>query len=237
MPALFGIIPAKAQQFMYGSQLKLAAASSGGTPWSLLNKNSGDTPSLNITIASTTVHSTLILAAQMFPITDAIVSIADNASGGSNTYAHGTNYRTSEASAGAVEMWYAKDVKSGTTQITVTMNGGGAPLSMYCWEVSGLSLTAPLDDSQVLSNSTAATDVSGATVTASASGDFIAALLMISSGVTGQYSGNEFTSDLVSSTGAGLSHITSTSAGSGTHTPRWASSSGTIAAVTAAFKL
>lgn len=217
-----------------------AASGGGGGHWTLLQFKKNDSAGATITPPlATTAGSTIIVSINQQVSSGAALSVADNASGGSNTYVKaGANFRAALVGAGAIDMWYAIGSHGGATLITVTPNAGTVE-GLAVWEVSGLNASAPFDTSAAVTNSSSLSTQSGGTVTTSAAGDFIAAALTPGGAISAEHPGDGFTLDgIQTNSSEGDSHLTSNSAAAGNYTPQWdMSSAGTAAAVTAAFKL
>jgi hypothetical protein len=108
------------------------------------------------------------------------------------------------------------------------VNGG-----VIIWEFSGVSLTAPLDQTAVLSNQGLTVNPSGAAVTTTAPGVIIS-LSVVSGNITGMNSGSPFTNDSALKEN-GWAHSITTNAG--TYSAQWITDGpGTYASSTASFK-
>ncbi|MGZ3792763.1 MAG: hypothetical protein ACXVCP_10460 [Bdellovibrio sp.] len=167
--------------------------------------------------------------------TNSVVSISDNASGGSNSYVT-ANARASYggAWAGSTEIWYAKNIKAGATSITVTLNGS-ASADMWVLEVSGMSTTAPLDSAAVTNDAVlSGNTTAGSSLTVSNPGELVVSVIVLDTSVTGIHSGNGFTA-LGITNGNNAAYRFSPSAGS--YGAVWDTSvSGHYCSSTAAFK-
>lgn len=91
----------------------------------------------------------LILVAVSWNTTDDVVSIADNAAGGSNSYSQIGSILTASFNGDASyrsAMWWAKAKATETLTITVTLAvGGGVSWEIYGSEWSGQDPTAPIN--------------------------------------------------------------------------------------------
>jgi hypothetical protein len=192
--------------------LVVASASSG---WTLVNKATGGGASATSLTVPSTGSGNLIAFAVIFNGTTSISSVSDNAG---NTY----------TSAGArifltpfsMEIWYAKNSKSGATVITPKFAGATTFVDMSEWEVSGLSTR----DTSAVSTGNVATNTLGAPVTTTATGDFVVSIIFAGgTSFTGITSGNAFTNDFLTG-GNGWAHLTSNSTSPGVEQASWTTS-------------
>src|SRR5262249_43808965 len=72
--------------------------------------------------------------------TGTTLSISDNAG---NTYAEAAR-ATDSASASVVDLWYAKNSKSGATSITITPTASVTSAGVVIWEFAGADTNSPL---------------------------------------------------------------------------------------------
>ncbi len=198
--------------------------------WAIVHKASvaGNITSLSVPATGT---GNLIAVAFMFNGNTSISSVSDNAG---NTYVSaGARCARSNNS---VEIWYAMNSNSGATLITPTFAGSPTYVQIASWEVSGVLPAAP-DAINTASGSITLNNTPGAAVTTTRAGDFIlSVLLALNTNFTSISSGNEFTNDF-NINGNGWAHITSNSAGIGTHQASWytPSPTGAYCASTVAF--
>ncbi len=66
-----------------------------------------------------------------------VASITDNAQGGTNTYVT-ANARSLVGSCQASEIWFARDLRSGASTVTVAISAGQSSISVWATELSGL---------------------------------------------------------------------------------------------------
>jgi hypothetical protein len=159
--------------------------------WSLI-QTAESTGSKTISVAASGTGN-LIVVAMEIGSSATVSSITDNATGGSNTYVQVPGARASY-SAGASDIWYAKNSKVGATTITVTLSSG-TPGALVAWQVAGISTTAPLDVAAAANNQPASATPQGPAVTTTNAGDFVVSLAVVTNSITGMAAGNEFTND------------------------------------------
>lgn len=161
-----------------------------------------------------------------------ISSISDNAG---NSYAEAGAAKSIDAVAGsAIDIWYSKNIAAGATSITVTPSASVTGAGIVVWEFSGADASVPLDTTTVLNSQTASATPQSASVTTSAGGDVVIALVAVSGNVAGIAAGNPFTNDSLLK-GNGWAHLIASA--QGTYAAQWTQSpSGTYASSTVAFK-
>ena len=163
--------------------------------------------------------------------TTTISSISDT---GGNGYAEAGAARAVDTGVSdVIDLWYAKNSRSGTTSVTVTpsatVNG-----AVVIWEVSGVDQTAPLDRTSVLNSQPATTNVSGAPVTIAAPSELIISIANVQQALTGIAAGNSFTNDS-NAFSSGWAHLITSAAG--TYTAQWnQNTAGTYDSSTVSFK-
>jgi len=161
-----------------------------------------------------------------------ISSITDNAG---NTYTEAGAARSIDTNTGTVvDIWYAKNSASGATSVTITPSLSVANAGAMIWEFSGVSSTAPLDQTAVLNSQAGTTTPTGAGVTTTSSTEVVVSLAEVAGSLTGIHAGNPFTNDstLMSN---GWAHLITSS--TGTYAAQWnQSSAGAYASSTASFK-
>jgi hypothetical protein len=204
-----------------------------GPPALLQSKNaSGSSSSLTLPLTATKTGSLIVLGIGRDRRT--ITSISDNAPGGSNNYVRagvGTQSDCAGNEIGA-EIWYAKNVKSGTTSVTVSFSGS-APAQIWGLELSKMDLTAPLDESNSTNNGGLSTSLNAATVTPSVADSVVVSTGVCCSTITSLKSGSPFTGMPVL---AGNSTAYLLANKLGTYGASWNTDNCVSASTTAAFK-
>jgi hypothetical protein len=168
-----------------------------------------------------------------------VIGVADNATGGSNTYVQATSALGTNGG-DSVDVWYVLSAAhAGATTVTVTFSGAAGTFSKNAWvmEVSGF-ITAGFDLANNVTNGTGSgTDDNGASVTTTSTTGFVIGVMATGGTITGNpKTGNEFTAGGdISGGNAACSLISSTAAA---HKPVWTDtgSNQTNAGSTAAFK-
>jgi len=157
--------------------------------------------------------------------------VADN---GGNLYQRIATSRAVVPSDGlGVEIWYTPNAMPGGTMIAAT--AASSVFSIDMWEVDGLS-SVTIDDVATLDDQPATTTPEGASVTTTATGDFVVSIAIVQNSVTGLTAGSEFTNDHTTF-GNGWAHLTSASAPAGTYGARWnQGTAGTYCASSVAFR-
>ena len=178
--------------------------------WTLV-QHAGVPAAQTLPIQSTGPGHTIIVAVENTPD---VVSVGDNAPGGSSVYQAIANARST-----CGDLWYTQSSRPGATTITVTLTSG-APASIVAWEVSGLQATAPIEAAATIEGTTSAT-AQGAQVTSS-QGAFVVSVLIVQNAISGLQAG-AFTND-ESTNGNGWAHLTSSSAPAGTYVTHWTQS-------------
>ncbi|PYN82944.1 MAG: hypothetical protein DMD48_14285 [Gemmatimonadetes bacterium] len=103
------------------------------------------------------------------------------------------------------------------------------------WEVSSINTTSPVQTATKIDNQSASSTPLGASITTSATGEFVVATTVVANSVTGIHAGNAFTNDRFTN-GNGFAHLTSNTASAGTYQAQWdQSSSGAYCSSSAAF--
>ncbi len=196
------------------------------TPWSIV-QTSQSTTATNAPMKTGAGH--LILVAVQTN-ENPVASVTDNVG---NTYVAVPQGRAVDTSDNlGVELWYAKDAKSGVFKIVAN-----APTvyAVVVWEVANISTTSPFDAQATLDTQPTSTMPIGAGVTTSKPGEFVVAVAMALNQITEIHPGNEFTND-VNTLGNGWAHLTDNAAPAGLHVAVWDQpSGGTYCASTAAF--
>ena len=185
-------------------------------------------------IAPTQAGDLLVIADILLGPTQ-VTSIVDNAPGGTNAYTAIPNAKAFDSvNDSTLEIWYAANIKAGTTQITVTDTAQARVTGV--WEVSGIVASAPLDTAASLQSQPSTLMPVAPPVTTTSTGDFIVAVVNYQDSVDGIAAGNAFTNDL-SLDGDGWGHLTSADAPSGVYQAVWFDSGvgGTFCSGAAAF--
>lgn len=138
----------------------------------------------NITISATGTGNLLVVTIIGGPGGQGISSITDNATGGSNTYIQTPSGYVNDGSHVA-DTWYAKNINSGATTVTVTIgtSTGSGNCVIGVTEYSGADTSAPLETSAHTSST--GSPVGPALTTASTGSVLIAICEATSTGTTG----------------------------------------------------
>jgi hypothetical protein len=160
-----------------------------------------------------------------------ITTITDSAG---NSYGEAGNaLAVNTASNYMADIWYAKNILSGATSVTITPSASGTAAAVI-WEFSNADTVSPLDQTAVVNNQMATTTPLGAAVSTTAPGDVIISVLNPDWSVTGINAGNAFTNDS-RVFGAGWAHLMAGNAG--TYAAQWvAGSSGAYVGSTVSLK-
>jgi hypothetical protein len=160
-----------------------------------------------------------------------IASVTDNAG---NNYLEAGTARAVDANANDMgDVWYAKNSLPGATVLTITPNPTGTVGTAVIWEFSGVDITAPLDQTAVLSSQAATTAPLGAPITTTSANELVVSTAYVLGAVTGILSGNAFTNDSTA-TGDGWAHFIASSPGS--YSAQWTTDLGTYGSTTVSFK-
>lgn len=187
-------------------------------------------PGTACTIPATGTGNLIVVGFASLPAyAPTISSISD---GAGNAYAEAGSARSVDSTGNdIVDLWYAKNSKSGATTITITPSSSGQAAAVI-WEFSGANTTSPLDQTVVLNNQTATATASGGTVTTSAANELIISVMSPTGSVSGIASGNLFVSDSLVF-GVGWAHLLTSTAG--TYAASW-NASGSYSATSVSFK-
>lgn len=159
-----------------------------------------------------------------------ISQITDNAG---NVYARAGNSRAANSGSDyMLDIWYAKNSKSGATTVTITPNASVGDGGGVIWEFSGVDTIAPLNQSAVLNSQAATTTPNGAYVTTTTPGELIISVLLTNA-QNGIRPGNPFTND---STLTGDAYSRLIAATPGTYRAEWYSASSKYGNSTVTFK-
>lgn len=159
-----------------------------------------------------------------------ITQITDNAG---NVYARAGNSRAANSGSDyMVDVWYAKNSKSGASAVTITPSASVGDGAGVIWEFSGVDTVSPLGQSAVLNSQAATTAPNGASVTTTTPGELIISVL-ITAGQSGIRSGNPFVNDSTL-TGDGYARFIAATAGA--YRAQWNSANSTFANSTVSFK-
>jgi hypothetical protein len=201
--------------------------------WNLVQVRGGTTGTVGVT--ATTGGDLLIVAAQLNSA-DTVVSIADNAPGGSATYTQVPGARASDTLTSvrdAVEVWYGVAQPGATT---ITVSAANTPPAIVVWEVAGLASAPPFIDvagqiSQMAQNTSAFSPA----LTTTADGDFVVAIAIVQNQVTGLFGGNGRYFEDLGTNNQGWAHLTDPHTPAGPEQTVWATTSGTWCTSAAAF--
>jgi hypothetical protein len=212
----------------------LLASSSAWAQISLVHVTtcgSGAFPATTCTIPPTASGNLLVVGwASIWGTTPTTNGITDNAG---NSYAQAGNSRSIDSTNEMVDLWYAKNVKSGTNLLTINPNPSGNTGAAVIWEFSGVDTVSPLDQSAVLNTQPGTATPFGASVTTSTPNELVISIMAPAGGVTGITAGNQFTSDSLIF-GAGWAHMITSSAGA--YAGQWNTGGGVFHSSTVSFK-
>jgi hypothetical protein len=158
-----------------------------------------------------------------------ITSVTDNAG---NVYSEAGAARAVDSGAGIVDIWYARNSKSGATQVTITPSPSGNNGAAVIWQFAGADAASPLLSTGTLNEQAATTTPVGAPIAAS-SGELIVTIMTPTGTPTGLVAGSPFVNDSLLY-GVGWAHAITGSAG--TYTARWNAASGTFASTSVSFR-
>ncbi|HXP84833.1 MAG TPA: fibronectin type III domain-containing protein [Bryobacteraceae bacterium] len=188
-------------------------------------------PGTTCTIPATGGGNLLVVGWQLDLASSSIAGITDNAG---NTYAEAGPAQASATSAGAIGIWYAKNVAAGTTTLTVTPSASVTNAGLVIWEFSGADTSAPLDQTAVLSNQAASATPAAAAVSTTSANEAVVSIVTVNNAVTGIATGNNFTNDSTIKAN-GWAHLITSSAG--TYYAQWnQNTAGIYASCTVSFK-
>jgi len=163
-----------------------------------------------------------------------ITNITDNAGGGGNIYAHAPGARSVETTINFnMDLWYAKNSKSGATIVTITPSPIGTSGEAVIWEFSGVDTVSPLDRTAALNSQPATTTPTGAAVMIASPNEVIIDVAIVQGSASGIHSGSLFMDDATLN-GNGWAHLLTSSLG--TYASQWDTSLGPYCASTASFK-
>lgn len=192
-----------------------------------------------VTVTSTAVGALLVVCTGNNG-TRTVVSVTDNATGGSNTYVQASG-AAGTTGVDQTDVWYCLSAAhAGATTVTVTFSGVAGTFNKEAWvfEVSGFT-SAAFDLAANVTNGTgvASTDT-GASVTTTSTTGFLVGVITTSFTIAANpKAGNEFTSggDISATSDAACSLISSTATA---HQPVWTDGTATASfcSSTAAFK-
>lgn len=179
----------------------------------------------SVTMTQPTGSGNLVLVRALMSKGAAIATITDNATGGSNTYAQapGVYVNATDGIGGALDIWYAKNSRSGATTLTITYSGSPAAALTYVDEWADLDPSNPFLIAKSFWAQTAGTVIGSASAqvtigVANAVLFGIGACPNISNTISGIHSGNPFT---IGDTlfGSATAHLVTSS--TGTYFPQW----------------
>jgi hypothetical protein len=190
-------------------------------------------PSGKLAISSTGAGDLLVVAiVQESGTAAAVVSIVDNAPGGPNTYVSANQRSVDARCANTAEIWYAKNVRPGTTSVAILMS---ASVTFEAWvaEFSGASTTSPLDTGAAASSQPATTVITAPTVTPSVPNAVVLSVAASCGAISGLAAGSPFHA-LATKNGEDAAYYVASQTGA--YGAVWSTSGGTWNGSTAAFK-
>ncbi|MDB4996428.1 MAG: hypothetical protein JWM74_3860 [Myxococcaceae bacterium] len=180
-----------------------------------------------------TVEGDLIVAAVTINSNAAasVLSITDNAPGGSNTYVTAGQRSTDTSCDDVAEIWYAKDIRAGATSLTV-VSSTAVRMDVWALELSGLDRMNPLDKGATTSNQGLSTVVTAPSVPATNNAVVISTACTCGN-ISGVKAGNPFIA-LNVQTGENAAYLITSTAG--TFGAAWSSTNDTWNASTVSFR-
>jgi hypothetical protein len=185
------------------------------------------------TIFAPTVEGNLMVVAVTVDSNSAasVLSIADNAPGGSNTYVTAGQRSTDTSCDDVTEIWYAKNVRAGATGLSVVANTS-VRMDVWALELSGLDRVNPLDKGATTSNQAVSNVVTAPAVPATNNAVVISVACTCGT-INGIKNGNPFTG-LNVQTGENAAYFITTAAGE--FGAVWTSTNNTWNASTVSFR-
>jgi hypothetical protein len=190
----------------------------------------GSQASVTVPLNSATKAGSTIVVAVGFDSKNGITvtSITDNAG---NTYAS-AGYRAADTNCTeSADIWYAKNVNAGASQITVNNSSTGVSTETWVMEFAGLDPTNPLSTGAVLNNQAAST-IAQAPPVAAPEGGVVVSTAIVCNDVSGLTAGSVFTDLAVENTEFTAYYIAKSA---GSYGAAWNMSSGTWCATSVAF--
>ena len=192
---------------------------------------SGAFPATACTIPSSASGHLIVVAwSSTYGTTPTISSVTDNVG---NVYAEAGNARSVDLTNDMVDIWYAKNSKSGATILTITPNPTGTVGAAIIWEFSNVDTTSPLDQTAVLNSQLLAIAPFGAPVVTSAASEVVISVIVPGASILGLHAGSPFTNDSLFF-GVGWAHFITSAPG--TYKAQWDTVSGTFASSTVSFR-
>jgi hypothetical protein len=190
----------------------------------------GTFPGLSCTIPATGAGHLLVVGfAPQHGSAPNISSITDNTG---DSYVSGNARSMITSTTSITDIWYAKNVKAGTTTVSITPDAS-VPAAVVIWEFSGVDPVAPLAGSAAVNDGASTRTPSGPMLAASANSVIVAVMTPMAP-PTGIHSSNAFTNDSLLYSD-GWAHLITSNAGN--YAPQWDLSSPAAFSVSAvAFK-
>jgi hypothetical protein len=115
-----------------------------------------------------------------------VAGVTDNAG---NVYAEAGAARATVSIGYVADIWYGKNSDAGATYVTVELIQSVPQGGAVIWEFSGADKITPLGQTAVLNDQPASTNVSGALVTTTSTGQLVVSIAAVSNNVTGTTNG------------------------------------------------
>ncbi|MBZ5634655.1 MAG: hypothetical protein LAO55_16150 [Acidobacteriia bacterium] len=157
------------------------------------NCGSGPFPGTVCTIPATSSGNLIVVGIQKGMAGGAAITVASVTDNAGNVYAEAGAARATVSIGYVGDIWYAKNSVAGATSVTVAFSQSVSQAGAVIWEFSGADQTAPLGQTAVLNDQPASTNVSGAVVTTTSTGELVVSIAAVSDSVTG--STNAFIND------------------------------------------
>lgn len=192
----------------------------------------GAFPATTCTIPATGAGNLIVVGyAPNYGSMPTVTGISDN---GGNAYVQAPSARaTNTTSSQSSDIWYARNIKGGTTNISITPSPAGSSAAAVIWEIANADTVAPLEQSTNLSNQAGSSTPTGAAVTTTAPASVVITMMVPWGSVTGIRSGNAFINDSLLY-GVGWAHLNTTAPG--TYAAQWNASTTSYISSTAAFR-
>ena len=188
-------------------------------------------PSVSCAVPATGAGNLLVVGwSASYGNTPTTLNITDNVG---NSYTQAGNAWAVDTSAGQmVDIWYAKNSRSGATSITITPSAT-VNAAATIWEFTGADTAAPLDKTVALNTQPATTTPSGGVIATTSAGEAVVSVVVPGGSMLGLAPGNGFLSDSINF-GVGWGHLLAGSVSS--YSATWNTSAASYAASTVSFK-
>jgi hypothetical protein len=133
-----------------------------------------------------------------------------------------------------IDIWYAKNSKSGATSVTIAPSAAVAGGWAVIWEFAEIDTVTPLDTTAVLNSQAPTATPTGGAVTLVSAADAVVSIAVVANQVTGIAPGSPFVNDSLANAN-GWAHLIITAPG--TYNAQWTQNSpGSYTASTVSFR-